>query len=205
MTLAELKDRIRAIEGAPQVTSARVPSDVACVDDLIGGLVRPGILDLNGAPGTGVVTLGLLLAAAETRQRRRVAWIDHERSLYPPTAQDRGVDLDRLLIVRPPAAGNRGGQHPGLWATEQVLRSGCFRLVIATVPDVLPRFTGNRWRQAAEHGGCTAVVLTRTLARDLNPDVRLQVGAERLVVARDRQRGAGAIGVLQFGGGALKR
>lgn len=193
LSLEQLKEKIRAIEGSPRVAHTRAPSGVACIDELVGGLVRPGLLELTGAPGSGAVKLALDLVAAENDQRRRVAWIDGEHSLYPPAAADRGVDLDRLLIVRPPAAGNRGGQHPDLWAIEQVLRSGCFRLVVATTACKLPRFAGTRWRQAAEQGACSAVLITRQQSRNLQPDVRLQVGPRHLVVGRDRQRGPGAI------------
>lgn len=193
LSLEQLKERIREIEGAPRVVCTRVSSGVTCVDELVGGLARPGLLELTGPPGSGAIGLALALVAAENDQRRKVAWVDGERSLYPPTAQDRGVDLDRFLIVRPPAAANRGGQHPSLWAVEQVLRSGCFRLVVATMGCKLPRFIGTRWRQACENGACTAVVVTRHPSRNLQPDVRLQVSPRHLIVARDRQRGPGAI------------
>lgn len=193
LSLEQLKERIRELEGAPRVVSSRVPSGLTCIDELVGGLARPGLLELTGPQGSGAIGLALALAAAENDQRRKVAWVDGERSLYPPAARDHGVDLDRFLIVRPPAAGNRGGQHPGLWAVEQLLRSGCFRLVIATAGCTLPRFVGTRWRQACEQGACTAVLVTRRPSRDLQPDVRLQVNPRHLVVARDRQRGPGAI------------
>ncbi len=185
-----------------------MPSGSPTVDGLIGGLARPGLVELTGAPGCGAVRLALSIAAAETRARRWVAWVDRERTLHPPAALAIGVDLDRLLIVQPPAGSTEGGRHAGTWAVEQLLRSGCFRVVVVTPDPGVPahRFAGTRWRQAAEKGDATALVVTRRPWRRLQADVRLAVdgGAEgsRITVARDRtphagHRGrAGAIGML---------
>jgi hypothetical protein len=78
-------------------------------------------VEIAGAEGCGAVRLALRLVAEETRQRRRVVWVDRARTLYPPTALEMGVDLDRLLIVRPPSVGLEGGRHAGTWAVEQGL------------------------------------------------------------------------------------
>lgn len=200
VTIAALRDRIRALEGAPRVQHERVASGCDAVDRLLGGLVRPGLVELLGPPGGGAVRLALTLAAAETARRHRVAWVDRARSVYPPTALALGVDLDRLLIVQPPAAGSEGGQHPGAWAVEQLLRSGCFPLVVITSDphQKEPRFLGTRWRQAAERGGSTGLIVTRSphVGRILQPDVRLLVDRGRITVGRDRQRNPGAIGPL---------
>lgn len=204
-TLAELRERIRNLEGGPRVEACRQPSGLPSLDSLIGGLVRPGLLEITGPEGSGAVRLALAIVAEQTRRRRRVAWIDRARTLYPPAALASGVDLDRLLVVRPPAAGAEGGRHAGTWAVEQVLRSGCFGVVVVTEaldPQGRPfpehRFAGNRWRQAAEQGGCTGLFVTRTpsLRRILQADVRLGIDGRRVTVLRDRQRTSGGMALL---------
>jgi hypothetical protein len=200
VSIAELRARIQELEGGPRVAHTRVPSGSSTVDGLIGGLVRPGLIELNGPSGCGAVRLALSIAAAETRARRWVAWVDRERTLHPPAALALGVDLDRLLIVQPPAGAAAGGRHAGTWAVEQLLRSGCFRVVVVTPDPGAPphRFAGTRWRQAAEKGDATGLVLTRRPGegRRLQPDVRLTVDGSRVSVARDRAGRTGAIGVL---------
>jgi len=197
VSIADLRKQIRALEGSPRVERARVSSGHPTIDGLIGGLARPGFLELCGAPGSGAVRLALSLVAAHTARRQRVAWVDRERSLYPPGALALGVDLDRLLIVQPPAL---GAKHPSTWAVEQLLRCGCFPLVVVTADPSMAehRFAGTRWRQAAEKGGTSAVFITRSprSGRGLQPDIRLLVESNRVTVARDRAHRAGAIGVL---------
>src|SRR5689334_15357670 len=110
-----LRARIRALEGGASVRRRRAPSGVEALDVLLGGLPSPGIVELSGAEGTGWTRLALAAAAGATRTGRSVAWVDPQRRLYPPAAADHGVELDRLLIVRPP----EDGSAPWAWTTEQ--------------------------------------------------------------------------------------
>src|SRR5687768_9623325 len=182
--LDALRARIRALEGGTPVRRRRAPCGVEALDALVGGLPTPGILELSGSEGSGRARVALAAAARTTRGGRSVAWVDPLRRFYPPCADDHGVDLDRVLLVRPP----EDGSAPWAWATEQLLRSGCFPLVVVD----LPERTGSRrslahaWARAAEHGGSTAIVLVRRSMRELPADVRLSVGAGRMFVLRDR-------------------
>jgi hypothetical protein len=101
-----------------------------------------------------------------------------------------GIDLDRLFLVRPPADGSR----PEIWAAEQLLRSGCFGLVVlqqsstqgADFARSLSRSKGHVLARAAEKGQCTALVLGARPTRDIPAEVRLQTGGGRVSVLRDR-------------------
>lgn len=192
--LDALRARIRALEGAPAVERVRLPCGVSAVDGLLGGLPVPGIVELSGPEGAGRARVALALAARICRQGGRVAWVDPLRRLYPPAAEDLGVPLDRLLVVRP----TEDGSAPWAWATEQLLRSGCFRLVVVDHPahNVRERAFSHAWARAAEHGGAIAVVLAQKPLRALPADVRLAVGGGRLFVSRDRAGTPGRSGSL---------
>jgi recombination protein RecA len=184
VSLETLRAQIRALEGGARVQRRRVSSGVQAFDELVQGLPCPGIVELCGPDGSGRTRLALELVATATRSRRSVAWVDPLRQLYPPAAAALGVDLDRLLIVRPSA----DGSHPEIWATEQLLRSGCFSLVVSHLPEQrgARRFGGHQWARAAERGQCTALVLGARPQRDVPAEVRLQTGGGRVAVLRDR-------------------
>lgn len=192
--LDALRAQIRALEGAPAIDRTRLPWGVPAVDGLLGGLPVPGIVELSGPEGSGRARVALALAARICRRGGRVAWVDPLRRLYPPAAEDLGVPLDRLLVVRP----TEDGTAPWAWATEQLLRSGCFGLVVVDHPGHNPRERAfsHAWARAAEHGGAVAVILARKPLRTLPADVRLAVGSGRLFVSRDRSGTSGRSGAL---------
>lgn len=184
IALDALREKIRAIEGAPSVRRRRLSTGVEAFDRAVGGLPAPGILEIIGPVGAGRTRLALALAARITRAERRVAWVDTASRLYPPAAADHGVALDRLWVVRPPM----DESAPWAWATEQLLRSGRFPLVVVELPERLGtrRALAHGWARAAEHGGATALVITHRSVREIPADVRVSVGNGALVVLRDR-------------------
>jgi hypothetical protein len=182
--LDALRARIRALEGDTAVRRRRVPSGVGSIDALVGGLPQPGIVELSGPEGAGRARVALAVAATFGRGGLAVAWVDPSFRFYPPAAADHGVMLERLLVVRPP----EDGSAPWAWATEQLLRSGCFPLVVVDLPERTGsrRVLAHNWARATEHGGCSALVLSSKPTRELPADVRLAAGAGRLFVLRDR-------------------
>lgn len=197
-SLETLRARIRAIEGVAPVQRRRVPTGVEAIDAAIEGLPCPGLVEISGPPGTGRTRLALTLVAALTRDRRCVAWVvgpGPEGMPHPPTAAAMGVVLERLLLVRDAGgAGPGGGACPEVWAAEQILRSGCFSLVVISGLGAgrKPGW-GHQWGRAAEHGRCTALALTERPVRQLPAEVRLSTapldgGPPQLRVLRDRGR-----------------
>jgi hypothetical protein len=182
--LDELRARIRELEGAPAVQRRRAPSGVPAWDAIAQGLPVPGVVEISGPEGAGRSRLALALAAPQTRLGRRVAWVDPMSRLYPPSAEDHGVDLGRLMIVRPP----EDGSAPWAWATEQLLRSGCFALVVVDFPPHpgSRRTLAHAWARAAERGGSTAIVLAARPVRELPAEIRVSASGGELVVVRDR-------------------
>lgn len=187
-TLDALRQRIREIEGRPATPRTTVTSGDDGLDTAAGGLPCPGLVEVVGTVGSGRTRVAMAWAAARTRAGEPVAWIDPERVLYPPTAAVLGVDLAQLLVVRPDPL------HAA-WATEQVLRSGCFGLVVlAAPPDT--RGLGARWQQAVRHGHTTLVLLATAPGRDLPIDLRLVVRGASAVVQRRRGGGHGQVVAL---------
>lgn len=201
VSLDALRARIREIEGSARVERRRHSSGVELVDRLIGGLPCPGLVEVSGPPGTGRTRLALQLVAAATAGGRAVAWIDPDRRLYPPALAALGIPLDRLLLVHPPAVAAPGEGGPVVWATEQILRSGCFPLVVASLPEQRQGFDrsgGHTWARAAERGHCVALVLGTHPRRTLPADVRLATSRSGVQVLRDRGGRPGASAPLPW-------
>lgn len=191
-----LRAEIRALEGGPVGERKRVLAGVDELDGLIAGLPCPGIVELVGDRGSGCTRLVLSVVARATERGERVAWLDLTRTFYPPAALRHGVDLQRVVVVRPPA-------HAATWAAEQVIRAGCLPLVVIHEPEAAGR-ADRRWALAAEMGHCRVLVIRRAAKtrsgnrsqRVLASDVRLEVRGQQVTVQRNRGGLVGAKGPL---------
>jgi recA bacterial DNA recombination protein len=83
-----------------RVAPLMVPTGVAALDALTGGLPRGALSEITGSASSG--RTGVMLAAlAETTRRQEVcALVDASDSFDPTSAAAAGVDLERLLWVR---------------------------------------------------------------------------------------------------------
>ena len=160
--LEELRSRIRSIERRPGRREGFLGCGRADVEALLpgGGFPRGGLSAIRGGPASGKT--GVALGALREAQAggALVAFVDGRGQLYPPAALALGVDLARLLIVRPARA-----ELPGLWAAEVLLASGAFPAVAVDVPlRSLPAARAEpmlrRLRAAAEKGGAAALLLS---------------------------------------------
>lgn len=176
-TLAALRARIQAIEGRPAVESVWVPSRVAALDEALGGLPRPGSVEIVGPCGSGRTRL-VLAMVAQASMAEPVLWVDPLAVFFPPTARDFGVHLERLIVARPEPA-------QVVWTVEQGLRAGCFPLVVIDLPEPIPG-AGPRWTRAAQLGATTLVVLCEKPSPELAPTARLVVARGTATVARHR-------------------
>jgi protein ImuA len=191
--LSRLRDEIRRIERRPARRAGALPCGVAAVDALLpGGFPCGALSELRGGPASGKTAVVLSLVAG-LGGGALAAWIDGRGELYPPAAAAMGVDLGRLLIVRPP--GGEEGARLAFWAAEALLGSGAFAVVALDVP--LER----AWRgaepalrrlvTAAEQGGTAGLWLSPD-AGGLRPPavVRLELRVEgrRIVAARAEGR-----------------
>ncbi len=95
-----------------------------------GGLPRGRLSELLASRSTGATSLALRACRAVTAERGGlVAWVDAPDALDPGSAAAAGLDLERLLWVRPPDLG------AALAATEAVLAMGGFPLVVLDAGD----------------------------------------------------------------------
>ncbi len=71
----------------------------------LGGLPRGRLSEITGPATSGKITLAAkILAAAHQDHTSLVAWLDLSRTCDPDYLQRCGLDLERLLVVRPETA-----------------------------------------------------------------------------------------------------
>jgi hypothetical protein len=155
-----LKDQIRRVQAAPRRYLVTLATGARELDAL--GIFRLGsAVELSGEESSGRTTVALSLVASACREKRLAAWVDGPQELYPPAAVPMGIDLKRLLIVRPPAPGQL------VWSAVQLLRSGAFTCVVLDVTHTGVRLSmvdTKKLLDAARAGGSLLVVLTANAA-----------------------------------------
>ena len=192
--IEELRERIQRIERRPPRVTQVVSTDWPAVDGLLGGgFPRGAFVDLRGVPGSGKTHLVLRALARITREGALGAYVDGRGELYAPAAAAVGVNLERLLIVRPGLPALRGAStrpagasREALWAAEVLLASGAFALVVVDAPQA-PGMTAShgasatceamlrRLRAAAEKGGAAGVWLGEPGESRVPASLRLEV------------------------------
>lgn len=116
-----------------------------------------------------------------------IAWVAPPFQPYPPALQQGGVDLSRVLIVRPK------NDAEILWSAEQALASGTCAAVLLW-PAVLDDQASRRLQLAAEKGGSWAIAFRPATARS-----ELSAAALRIELEADRQ--GTALHILRSRGG----
>ena len=155
-TLTELRKMIRLREGrgtTPAVPLDRVdrlarhlPGDDAETSPGWGNL-EPGDVSewIATQPGCGAADLALSVVRPQLRPGARWLVVDPVEEVHPLTLQRRGVDLSRVLFLKPTSAAE------ALWAVEQGLRSRGVDIVWCRLPKLTP-VTFRRIKLAAEVG-----------------------------------------------------
>jgi hypothetical protein len=130
-----------------------VPSGLAHVDALTGGVPRGALTEIAGPASSGRTALLLSLLAAATARDEVCALIDAADAFEPTGAALAGVRLDKLLWVR-----CSGDAERALKATDLIVQGGGFGLVALDLADTPPltarRISMTSWfrlRRAVEH------------------------------------------------------
>jgi hypothetical protein len=148
-------------------------SSLAPLDRLLpGGGLRYGMLTewLSGLARCGTATLSLVCAREACRPGGMLIVLDRQQMFYPPAAAAWGIDLNRLVIIRPKSARDE------LWAAMQALGSPAVAAVWAMI-DRLDSRAFRRLQLAAQAGRTLGLVLRPASARSQPSwaDVRLDV------------------------------
>jgi cell division inhibitor SulA/protein ImuA len=182
MEFDELVDLARHVWRGASGRSARavLPSGFPTLDSRLpgGGWPRGALIEIFVSRyGIGELTLLIPALAALTRAvpgeaPKWVAWIAPPFIPYPPALTQRGVRIERLLMIHPSAA-----RRDRLWAIEQVVRSGSSVGVLAWLAqadDVVLR----RLQLATEERGCWTVLFRPVEALEARSPaaLRLRVG-----------------------------
>ena len=156
-------DLLRSRENRKQ--KPPLPTRIAPFDRLQGGgFERGSFVELNGPRSSGRFAIALSALASATRTGEAAALIDVGDHLDPRGAQEAGVDLRRLLWVRPRAL------QEALMAAEMVLATG-FALVVLDLgsrPLFLHRVPPSAWvrlARTAEAHNAILLLLSPTPAR----------------------------------------
>ncbi len=153
---------------------SRCPTGLEEVDALLGGGFPKGeVTALAGALGAGASTLVARALARATAAGDVCAWVDGEQSLSAPALAELGVDLSRVLWVRPAPA-------EAVWAAQLVARSGAFALIALDGADTAAE-TGAAYRltDAVRAGGTALVLLSRDRPATASVKLRLEASVER--------------------------
>jgi cell division inhibitor SulA/protein ImuA len=97
-----------------------------------------------------------------------LAWVAPPFQPYPPALQQCGIDLSRMLIVRPKGASEI------LWSAEQALSSGTCAAVLLW-PETLDDQASRRLQLAAEKGRSWAIAFRPLAARQQNSAAALRL------------------------------
>ena len=159
------------------VARAVIPTGFRELDQALPGGGWPlGALTEILVDGYGIGELGLLMPAlvALTKEdpakpKKWVAWVAPPFVPYAPALQQRGVNIDRLLMIHPTSGGKSR-----LWAIEQAIRSGSSAGVLAWVAaadDVILR----RLQLAAEEQGCWVLLFRPASTRSQRSPAALRI------------------------------
>src|SRR5258706_8210784 len=136
-----------------------LPTGVEALDTLLsGGLPRGGLVELSGGRSAGRFSTVLSAFASATRGGENAAFIDLSGGLDPQSAQESGIDLSRLLWIRPRRL------KEALRSTEIALAAG-FALVALDLglPPLLGRAPEAAWvrlARSARQRGSALFLLT---------------------------------------------
>ena len=124
------------------------------------GIPRGRVSELTGPPGSGALTLGLRALATALDHGGLAAYVDLPGTFAPTAGAALGLDLSRLVVVRPPDA------DTALHATATLLRSNAFEALLLDLEAARPR--ANRWSHLADlagRGAAGLVVVTASAGR----------------------------------------
>jgi hypothetical protein len=164
--------------GAPAPAAPCFPTGLAEIDRALGGgFPRGRVSEVVGPACCGRTSLALALLARVTAQGECAALVDRPDVFDAASAARAGVDLARVLWVRPPGLGE------ALRSVEHVLQAGGFPLVLLDLAGeeaVAPRIPTSAWprlRKATAAAAAALVLLGRRRLAGTFADLALELDA----------------------------
>ncbi len=136
------------------------------------GVSPGGIVEwLVAGQGAGALTSAFQIMLQSSARRGVWAIVDSARECYAPALSGWGIDLSRVLVLRP------SGVPEVCWSIEQCLRCSGVSATWAWVDDRIPARVHRRWQLAAEVGGGVGLFFRPNTARrePIWADLRLLV------------------------------
>lgn len=167
------------VRGGPErPAAARFPTGLAEIDRALGGgFPRGRVSEVVGPSCCGRTSLALALLARVTAQGELAVVVDPADGFDAASAAQAGVDLERVLWVRPPGIGE------ALRSVEHVLQAGGFPLVLldlAVEPSASLRIPTSAWprlRKATAAAAAAFVLLARQRLAGTFADLALELEA----------------------------
>lgn len=143
MSSSALKRELETVIGSrleiqPRPAPETLPTGIAAVDELTGGLARGGLTEICGPASSGRTSLLVSILAQATVREEVCALVDAADAFDPAGAAQAGVDLARLLWVR-----CGGAAEKALKATDLLVQGGGFGMVVMDLGDT-PTQTARR-------------------------------------------------------------
>jgi cell division inhibitor SulA len=170
-----------------------LPTGIAGLEAILPRGWPRGALTEILIPDEGIGELGLVMPALAwlSRSKRWLAWVAPPHIPYAPALVSAGVDLSRVMVVRPRASAD------GLWAVEQTLRAGTCGAVLAWLTSA-DTAVMRRLQLAAEVGNSWGVLFRPlSMAGQSSPAalrLKLEPTARGLAVHVLKRRGGWATG-----------
>ena len=103
-----------------------LPTGIHLIDQklLQGGLPRGHLIEIVGSKSSGKTRLIFYMLSGLNKKEGRIAYFDFSGTFYPPSAQECGIDLKKVLVLRP------ANIQAGLRAGEILFRSGAISVAV---------------------------------------------------------------------------
>jgi hypothetical protein len=182
-----------ALSHSKQTAYETASCGIPAVDDLLdGGFPVGAISEIIGAESSGRTTLALSFLAQRTAEGQVCVWVDVNDTLDPESAAANGVALDRLLWVRCADAGKSTNRklearlEQAIRAVDLILNASGFAAVVLDLGGTavelasrIPLATWFKFRQGAQHGRASLLVLGRMPYGQSSAAVMLECTQER--------------------------
>jgi hypothetical protein len=165
-----------------------VPTGIAAVDSVTGGLPRGSLTEIFGPASSGRTSLLISMLAGATERKESCALVDAEDAFDPASAEAAGVRLERVLWIRC----GHNAEH-ALKASDLLIQGGGFGLVAMDLGDTpaasarrIPLVSWFRLRRAVEYTPTVLVALARQSNAKTCASLMLECAREGVVWAGAR-------------------